>query len=81
MSLVLTRKENEAVYIDRHIKVKIIEARNGYVKLSFDAPNHIEILREELVDSPAQPTDENWKLGSEEIFYNQSEVERGCHFC
>ena len=33
MSLVLTRKENEAVYIDRHIKVKIIEARNGYVKL------------------------------------------------
>ena len=21
------------------------------------------------------------KMGSEEIFYNQSEVERGCHFC
>ena len=57
MSLVLTRKENEAVYIDKHIKVKIIEARNGYVKLAFDAPNHIEILREELVDSPAQLTD------------------------
>ena len=33
MSLVLTRKENEAVYIDRHIKVKVIEARNGNVKL------------------------------------------------
>ena len=58
MSLLLTRKENEAVYIDKHIKVKIIEARNGYVKLAFDAPNHIEILREELVDSPAHPTDE-----------------------
>ena len=58
MSLVLTRKENEAVYIDKHIKVKIIEARNGYVKLAFDAPDHIEILREELVDSPAHPTDE-----------------------
>ena len=24
---------------------------------------------------------EYMKLGSEEIFYNQSEVERGCHFC
>ena len=59
MSLVLTRKENEAVYIDKHIKVKIIEARNGNVKLAFDAPNHIEILREELVDLPAQPTDES----------------------
>ena len=48
MSLVLTRKENEAVFIDSHIKVTVIKAERGMVKLAFDAPSHIEILREEL---------------------------------
>ena len=49
MSLVLSRKVNEVVFIDRHIKVTVIKADNGTVKLAFDAPDHIEILREELI--------------------------------
>ena len=50
MSLVLTRKENEAVFIDSHIKVTVIKAEHGTVKLAFDASDHIEMLREELTE-------------------------------
>ena len=55
MSLVLTRKENEAVYIDKHIKVTVLKMEHGTVKLAFDAPSHIKILREELELHPKQP--------------------------
>jgi len=52
MSLVLSRKVNEVVFIDRHIKVTVIKADNGTAKLAFDAPDYIEILREELIERP-----------------------------
>ena len=55
MSLVLTRKENEAVYIDKHIKVTVLKMEHGTVKLAFDAPRHIKILREELELHPKLP--------------------------
>ena len=55
MSLVLTRKENEAVYIHKHTKVTVLKAEHGTVKLAFDAPDHIKILREELEAYPTQP--------------------------
>ena len=55
MSLVLTRKENEAVYIDKHIKVTVLKVEHGIVKLAFDAPNHIKILLEELEAHAMQP--------------------------
>lgn len=49
MSLVVTRKKNESVYIDEVIKVTVLEAGSGKVKLAIDAPEHIQILREELL--------------------------------
>ena len=48
MSLVLTRKKNESVHIDGVIKVTVVEAGSGKVKLAIDAPEHIQILRDEL---------------------------------
>ena len=50
MSLVVTRKKNESVYIDRVIKVTIVEAGSGKVKLAIDAPESIQILRDELLN-------------------------------
>ena len=35
MSLVLTRKENEAVYIDKHIKVTVVKSESGAVLSSY----------------------------------------------
>ena len=55
MSLVVTRKKNESVYIDEVIKVTVLEAGSGKVKLAIDAPEHIQILREELLDFNRTP--------------------------
>lgn len=45
--LVLTRKSEEAVWIgDVRVKVEVIGNR---VKLAIEAPQHVQVLREELV--------------------------------
>lgn len=46
--LILSRKENESVSIGDEIKIKIISIDKGSVKLGFEAPPHLVILREEL---------------------------------
>ena len=55
MSLVLTRKENESVVIDGNIKVTVVETKNGSVKFVFDAPDDVDIFREELLDDSSPP--------------------------
>ena len=55
MSLVLTRKKNQSVFIDGVIKVTVVDVGSGKVKLAIDAPEHIQILREELVDFNRTP--------------------------
>ena len=46
--LILTRKQNESIIIDGNIKVTVISNRHGQVKLGIDAPDDIEIWREEI---------------------------------
>lgn len=46
--LVITRKPREGVWIG-DIKVVIIECSNHKVKIGIDAPEDVEILREELL--------------------------------
>ena len=55
MSLVLTRKDNESVVIDGNIKVTVVETKVGSAKLVFDAPDVIDIFREELLDDSSLP--------------------------
>ena len=55
MSLVLTRKENESVVIDGNIKVTVVETKKSSVKLVFDAPDDVDIFREELLDDSSPP--------------------------
>ena len=46
--LVLTRKIGEGVVLNENITVRIIDISKGVVKLGFDAPKDMLILREEL---------------------------------
>lgn len=50
--LVLERAEGQAVWIGRNIRAVIRSVRDGgRVRIAFDAPHNVSILREELVDA------------------------------
>ncbi len=51
--LVLTRKYGESIVIDGIIKVTVEKIKGNRIRLSFDAPRDIEIVRGEL---PTKPT-------------------------
>lgn len=47
--LVLTRRKDEAIYIDGdNIKITIVELKNGTVKIGVEAPKNISVHREEV---------------------------------
>lgn len=53
--LVLERAEGEAVWIGRNVRAIVKSVRQGNrVRLAFDAPMSVPILREELMDAPGQ---------------------------
>ncbi len=46
--LVLTRKIDEKIIIDGKIKITVLEVENGQVQLGIEAPEDVEIHREEV---------------------------------
>ncbi len=52
--LVLSRKENESIVIDGHIKVTILEIRGSKIRLGIEAPQDVPVLRSELVNAAAK---------------------------
>jgi len=48
--LVLSRKKNETIVINGNIRVTVSEVRGEKVRLAFDVPRDIPIVREELID-------------------------------
>ncbi|MDD2384877.1 MAG: carbon storage regulator CsrA [Sulfurospirillaceae bacterium] len=46
--LILTRKVGEGVVLNENVTVRIVEISKGVVKLGFEAPKDMLILREEL---------------------------------
>ena len=50
--LVLTRQENEVIYIGPNIKIILLKSRCGSVKLGIEAPKEFIISR----DMPPAPT-------------------------
>ncbi len=52
--LVLTRKLGEKVVIGGSITLTVVETRGNKVRLAFDAPNQVRILRGELVGKQDQ---------------------------
>lgn len=48
--LVLTRRQGESLRIDENIRVTMVACSAGQVRVAIDAPDHVEILREEVYD-------------------------------
>ena len=49
MPLTLTRKLNQSITIDGDIEITVVKLTGGEVRLSIDAPDDVEILRNELI--------------------------------
>lgn len=48
--LILHRRRSEALRIGKDIRIVVLEADGGGTRLGIEAPQHVEILREEIVD-------------------------------
>jgi carbon storage regulator len=49
--LVLSRKIGESILIGESIRVTVVQANNGHIRLGIDAPPEVIVLREELTKS------------------------------
>jgi carbon storage regulator len=47
--LILTRKQNESIVIDDDIRITVLSDKHGQVKLGIEAPDDVEIWREEIM--------------------------------
>ena len=61
---VLTRKPGEGIVIGDDIKIVIVEAKGGAIRVGIDAPPHKKIYRQEIYDRICQENKEasQWKL-------------------
>lgn len=49
--LILTRKHNEAIYINgEEIQIRVLDISGSQVKLGIDAPKHIKVFRQEVAE-------------------------------
>jgi carbon storage regulator len=55
--LALSRKPGEKVVIGNGITLTVLEVRGKRVRLAFDAPEHVRILRGELACRQGEPLD------------------------
>jgi carbon storage regulator len=55
--LALSRKPGEKVVIGNGITLTVVEVRGDRVRLAFDAPDHVRILRAELACRLDEPLD------------------------
>jgi carbon storage regulator len=53
--LVLSRRAKERIQIGDNVVITVLEIRGRKVRLGFDAPQEIPVLREELRDAIAPP--------------------------
>jgi len=48
--LILTRRPEESIIIDGDIKIKILSVNVNQVRIGFEAPEEVVIVREELLE-------------------------------
>lgn len=63
--LVLSRKPGESVVIGGNIAVTVVEVRGNRVRLAFDAPNEVRIVRGELVGRQVRLVDGHGPVDSD----------------
>ena len=51
--LILTRRPDESIIIDGDIKLKILSVNGNQVRIGFEAPEEVVIVREELLEKIA----------------------------
>lgn len=61
--LLLARKCGEAVVISENIEVRVVSVRGNQVRLQFDAPKEIKIMREELLGDARNDVSQKKKHG------------------
>ena len=49
MALILTRRPTESIVIDGGIKITVIRINGNQVRLAIEAPDDVNIVREELL--------------------------------
>lgn len=54
-SFTVSRKAGQAVQIGRKIRMTITKIRNGSVTVNFNAPSHVNIVRDEVYDPDHKP--------------------------
>jgi carbon storage regulator len=62
--LVLSRKSGQSIQIGGSIELKILEIRDGRVRLGIECPRAISIVRRELIEAAAESTPRNRNLVS-----------------
>ena len=50
--LVLSRKQFEGIQIGQDIRIKVVKVDRNQVRLGIEAPDHVMIVRDELVADP-----------------------------
>ena len=56
--LVLSRKPGEAVRIGTELRISVVSASRGKVRLAIEAPDHLSVHREEVFDRIAAANQE-----------------------
>lgn len=59
--LILSRRPGDAILIDGDIRIIVLANDGGSVRIGIEAPSHVGIFREEIVDRIA---DENRRAGA-----------------
>lgn len=55
--LILTRRVGEAVHIGNNITLRVLGVKGGQVRIGFDVPKEVNIIRTELLNKPKkEPT-------------------------
>ena len=49
--LILTRRPDESIIMDGDIKLKILSVNGNQVRIGFEAPEDVVIVREELLEN------------------------------
>jgi carbon storage regulator len=66
--LVLSRKKDESIIINDHIRVTVVEIRGDKVRLGIDAPKDVSVHRREVYEAiqNQKAQQETSKVGSSE---------------
>ncbi len=70
--LVLTRKANQSIMVDKNIKLTVLSVEGDRVSLGIDAPRDVKIFRSELIDDTLRTNKES----QDSVFFSSSVLKK-----